>query len=72
MAFFHSLQIPNKERLVKEDEDPIVDDNEIDTGKSLDGGVTIPRTYRSVLLKKWQPAPVVREARGKPGEMGKK
>ncbi|XP_037906931.1 polypeptide N-acetylgalactosaminyltransferase 5 isoform X2 [Hermetia illucens] len=67
----YDVEIPNKERLVKEDEDPIVDDNEIDTGKSLDGGVTIPRTYRSVLLKKWQPAPVVREARGKPGEMGK-
>jgi hypothetical protein len=58
------------------DEDPIVDDSEIDTNlNNIDNGdeefKRISKTYRSVELKKWRPAPVVRENPGKPGEMGK-
>lgn len=58
------------------DEDPIVDDEEIDTNlNNIDNGddelKRISKTYRSVELKKWRPAPVVRENAGKPGEMGK-
>lgn len=77
-----SLQLPNAERLV--DDSQLVDDNEINTEKSLDGGDGIApimgqgfasggisMTYRSVMLKKWYQAPTVREAKGKPGEMGK-
>lgn len=58
------------------DEDPIVDDEEIDTNlNNIDNGdeelKRISKTYRPVDLKKWRPAPVVRENSGKPGEMGK-
>lgn len=60
------------------DEDPIVDDEEIDTNlNNIDNGGNddefkgISRTYRTNELKKWKPAPVVRENSGKPGEMGK-
>lgn len=58
------------------DEDPIVDDEEIDTNlNNIDNGdeelKRISKTYRPVDLKKWRPAPVVRENPGKPGEMGK-
>jgi hypothetical protein len=58
------------------DEDPIVDDEEIDTNlNNIENGEEelkrISKTYRSVELKKWRPAPVVRENPGKPGEMGK-
>lgn len=60
------------------DEDPIVDDEEIDTNlNNIDNGGSdddfkgISRTYRPNELKKWRPAPVVRENPGKPGEMGK-
>lgn len=61
------------------DEDPIVNDEEIDTNlnnvdhdfNNDDYGVHISKTYRSNELKKWRPAPVVRENVGKPGEMGK-
>ena len=58
------------------DEDPIVDEEEIDTNlNNIDNGdddlSRISKTYRSVELKKWRPAPVVKENAGKPGEMGK-
>jgi hypothetical protein len=58
------------------DEDPIVDEEEIDTNlNNIDQGdddiKRISKTYHSVDLKKWRPAPVVRENPGKPGEMGK-
>lgn len=58
------------------DEDPIVGDEEIDTNlNNIDNPddelQRISRTYRSIELKKWRPAPVVRENVGKPGEMGK-
>ncbi|XP_034097987.1 polypeptide N-acetylgalactosaminyltransferase 5 isoform X2 [Drosophila sulfurigaster albostrigata] len=79
----YDVELPNAERLV--DDNQLVDDNEINTEKSLDGdsaGVApimgqgfasggISMTYRSILLKKWFQAPTVREAKGKPGEMGK-
>ncbi|KAH8376709.1 hypothetical protein KR093_000978 [Drosophila rubida] len=79
----YDVELPNAERLV--DDNQLVDDNEINTEKSLDGdsaGVQpimgqgfasggISMTYRSILLKKWFQAPTVREAKGKPGEMGK-
>jgi polypeptide N-acetylgalactosaminyltransferase len=59
-----------------EDEDPIVGIEEIDTNQNNIGDPDdevshISKTYRSVELKKWRPAPVVRENVGKPGEMGK-
>lgn len=58
------------------DEDPIVDDEEIDTNlNNIDNGEEefkgISKTYRSSELKKWRLAPVVKENPGKPGEMGK-
>lgn len=58
------------------DEDSIVDEEEIDTNlnnidNSDDELKRISKTYRSVELKKWRTAPVVRENPGKPGEMGK-
>lgn len=78
-SLFFSMQLPNAERLV--DDNQMVDDNEINTEKSLDGseGIMgqgfasggISQTYRSLVLKKWFQAPTVREAKGKPGEMGK-
>lgn len=78
----HSLPQSTAERLKGDqqhliDEDPIVDDEEIDTNlNNIDGGSDdefkgISKTYRSNELKKWRPAPVVRENSGKPGEMGK-
>lgn len=36
-----------------------------------DDVIHISKTYRSTEVKKWRPAPVVRENVGKPGEMGK-
>ncbi|KAH8409617.1 hypothetical protein KR222_011613 [Zaprionus bogoriensis] len=80
----YDVELPNAERLV--DDNQLVDDNEINTEKSLDGGDGngiaaimgqgfaaggISMTYRSLVLKKWFQAPTVREAKGKPGEMGK-
>ncbi|KAL7742210.1 hypothetical protein ACLKA6_005475 [Drosophila palustris] len=80
----YDVEMPNAERLV--DDNQMVDDNEINTEKSLDGGDSagvapimgqgfasggISMTYRSLVLKKWFQAPTVREAKGKPGEMGK-
>lgn len=57
------------------DEDPIVDEEEIDTNlNNIDGDSDIKgisKTYRSVELKRWRPAPTVKENPGKPGEMGK-
>lgn len=68
------LQVPKHQKLVQdEDEDPIVDNNEIDTNNNLDSewAISISRTYRSVELRKWRPAPVVQSVYGRPGEMGK-
>lgn len=53
-----------------------MDEEEIDTNlNNIDSNddelKRISKTYRSVDLKKWRPAPVVRENTGKPGEMGK-
>ncbi|XP_037958454.1 polypeptide N-acetylgalactosaminyltransferase 5-like [Teleopsis dalmanni] len=86
----YDVELPNAQKLVDEN---LVDDNEINTEKSLDvdvrgilgggsdsenviggqgfapGGISM--TYRSITLKKWFAAPTVREAKGKPGEMGK-
>lgn len=76
----HSFQLPHSaEKLGGHhivDEDPIVDEEEIDTNlNNIDSNddelKRISKTYRSVDLKKWRPAPVVRENAGKPGEMGK-
>lgn len=55
-----------------EDDDPIVDNNEIDTNNNLDNewALTIPRTYRSAELRKWRTAPIVQSVYGRPGEMG--
>ena len=56
------------------DEDPIVDEEEIDTNlNNIDDSDIkgISKTYRSVELKRWRPAPTVKENPGKPGEMGK-
>lgn len=77
------LNEPNAERLSHSnslgDEDSIVNDEEIDTNlnnvdhdfNNDDDAIHISKTYRSTELKKWRPAPVVRENVGKPGEMGK-
>ncbi|XP_055295558.1 polypeptide N-acetylgalactosaminyltransferase 5 isoform X1 [Sitodiplosis mosellana] len=56
-----------------EDDDPIVDNNEIDTNNNLDSewAITIPRTYRITELKRWRSAPIVPSVYGRPGEMGK-
>lgn len=65
-----TLQVPKHQKLVQEeDEDPIVDNNEIDTNNNLDSewALTIPRTYRSTDLKKWRPAPLVPNSYGQPG-----
>ena len=72
-------QLPRHSNLVNHrlvDEDPIVDEEEIDTNLSNIDNVDeefkrISKTYRSVELKKWRPAPLVKENPGKPGEMGK-
>lgn len=62
------------------DEDPIVGEEELDTNfnnvdhdfnNNDDDVLQISRTYRPGQLKKWRPAPVVRENVAKPGEMGK-
>lgn len=70
----HNAQLHGGHHIV--DEDPIVDEEEIDTNlNNIDNGddelKRISKTYRPVELKKWRPAPVVRENAGKPGEMGK-
>ncbi|XP_031622952.1 polypeptide N-acetylgalactosaminyltransferase 5 isoform X2 [Contarinia nasturtii] len=56
-----------------EDDDPIVDNNEIDTNNNLDSewAISIPRTYRSNELRRWRTAPIVSSVYGRPGEMGK-
>lgn len=62
--------MPKHQKLVQEeDEDPIVDNNEIDTNNNLDSewALTIPRTYRSTDLKKWRLAPIVPNSYGHPG-----
>jgi polypeptide N-acetylgalactosaminyltransferase len=81
-SLFACLQL-NAERLSGSlmDEDPIVNDEEIDTNlNNVDNDFNnddetihhhISKTYRPNELKKWRPAPVVRENVGKPGEMGK-
>lgn len=55
-----------------DDDDPIVDNNEIDTNNNLDSewAISIPRTYRNTELKRWRSAPVVANVDGRPGEMG--
>lgn len=40
-------------------------------GNEEDGGVSVPLTYRSTLLKKWRTAPVVKPGAGSHGELGK-
>jgi polypeptide N-acetylgalactosaminyltransferase len=70
---------PTAGKLGPIDEDPIVNDEEIDTNlnnvdhdfNNDDEGIHISKTYRSTEVRKWRPAPVVRENVGKPGEMGK-
>lgn len=52
-------------------EDPIVDDEEIDTNSNDINGNFIAHTYRSAELKKWRAVPDVQENYGKPGERGK-
>lgn len=61
------------DKLVDEDDDPIVDNNEIDTNNNLDSewALTVPRTYRSVDLRRWKQAAIVPTSYGVPGEMGK-
>lgn len=56
-----------------EDDDPIVDNNEIDTNNNLgsEWAISIPRTYRNNELRKWRTAAVVPSVYGRPGEMGK-
>lgn len=74
--------MPDAQKLI--DEQNMVDDNEINTEKSLDGdaggvgkgpggfaGGGVSMTYRSILLKKWHSAPTVKEEKGKQGELGK-
>lgn len=54
------------------DEDPIVDDDEINTNLNNAGdGLVVSRTYRSQDLKKWRVVPEIQENYGKPGERGK-
>ncbi|XP_037051693.1 polypeptide N-acetylgalactosaminyltransferase 5 isoform X1 [Bradysia coprophila] len=70
----YDVEVPKHQKLVQEeDEDPIVDNNEIDTNNNLDSewALTIPRTYRSTDLRKWRPAPIVPNNYGQPGELGK-
>jgi hypothetical protein len=77
--YLSASQLPQHSNLIGHhlvDEDPIVDEEEIDTNlNNIDNGdeefKRISKTYRSVELKKWRPAPLVRENPGKPGEMGK-
>lgn len=63
---------PHASKQVLEDDDPIVDNNEIDTNNNLDNewALTIPRTYRNTELRKWRTAPIVQSVYGRPGEMG--
>uniref|UniRef100_A0A034VZY2 Polypeptide N-acetylgalactosaminyltransferase n=1 Tax=Bactrocera dorsalis TaxID=27457 RepID=A0A034VZY2_BACDO len=79
----YDVEVPDAQKLV--DEQNMVDDSEINTEKSLDGGDAggvgkgpggfagggISMTYRSTLLKKWRSAPTVKEEKGKQGELGK-
>ncbi|XP_055921703.1 polypeptide N-acetylgalactosaminyltransferase 5 isoform X1 [Eupeodes corollae] len=66
----YDVELPaESQRLV--DEDSMVDEAEIDTAKNLDGGVSVPITYRNTLLRKWRMAPTVQEQVGQPGELGK-
>lgn len=69
---FLQISKPRASKLVDEDDDPIVDNNEIDTNNNIDSdwAITIPRTYRSTELKKWRSAPVIQNVYGRPGEMG--
>lgn len=71
---FDCFQIsqPHAEKHVVDDDDPIVDNNEIDTNNNLDSewAISISRTYRSTELRKWRNAPVVQNVYGRPGEMG--
>lgn len=73
--FFSQLQLAkaHASKLVDDDDDPIVDNNEIDTNNNLDSewALTVPKTYRSTDLKKWRPAPVIQNVYGRPGEMGR-
>lgn len=80
-------QLPNAEKRIHKygiDDDSIVGAEEIDTNvNNVDHDfnkdnnnndeemIHISKTYRSAEIKKWRPAPVVRENVGKPGEMGK-
>lgn len=69
-----TFQIPKHQKLVQEeDEDPIVDNNEIDTNNNLDSewALTVPKTYRSADLRKWRLAPIVTNNYGHPGEYNK-
>lgn len=79
MTFFsfpllHQLSRAHASKLVgdEDDDDPIVDNNEIDTNNNLDSdwALTVPKTYRSADLRKWRPAAVIQNAYGRPGEMG--
>lgn len=55
-----------------DDDDSVAERNEIDTrsNSTSEWAITISRTYSGNVLKRWQPAPVVPNAR-RPGEMGK-
>lgn len=74
MCLVFALQIlqPHASKQALEDDDPIVDNNEINTNNNLDNewALTIPRTYRSTELRKWRTAPIVQSVYGRPGEMG--
>lgn len=69
---FTQISQPHAAKHVVDDDDPIVDNNEIDTNNNLDSewAISISRTYRSVDLRKWRSAPIVQSVYGRPGEMG--
>lgn len=54
------------------DDDPIVNEEEIDTNNSMDdhSDVHVSQTYKPQTLKKWRVVPPVQENFGKPGEIG--
>lgn len=63
-----------EKHIAANDDDQMVDENEIDTNNNLDTSFPnsgISKTYRPDLLRLWRPAPLVTEAYGVPGEMGK-